>query len=324
MALLTTLVILFALTSLSFLFYRSVFATYAVSRNFADRVALHNLSLSGIYLAVSTLVEDRHESGYDSLHEDWALLGEKKTIFPEKEAKTTVHIVDLNSRLSVNNLVNPQGTGINPQYATFFYHLLNNAPFDVDSLTAAKIVAAIVDWQDKNDGDAVTSFHGQLGAESSYYDSLTPPVSCKNEPIETIDELLLIRGVSRKLLYGEKGKPGLAEYIAVTPPVFDVQPPVNINTASREVLMAIFSNASPAAIDNMIAYRDDNPFQLEKINWYSTFIPATALPNRSLIDIRSNLFEIKAAAAKGAMKTEIFTTVLREPERISFYGWRQR
>jgi type II secretory pathway component PulK len=40
------------------------------------------------------------------------------------------------------------------------------------------------------------------GATDDAYTSLTPPYRCKNGPIDSIDELLLVQGVTRDLLYG--------------------------------------------------------------------------------------------------------------------------
>lgn len=42
-----------------------------------------------------------------------------------------------------------------------------------------------------------------LGAESEFYEALTPPYFAKNGPLESIEELLLVRGVTPELLYGE-------------------------------------------------------------------------------------------------------------------------
>jgi hypothetical protein len=41
------------------------------------------------------------------------------------------------------------------------------------------------------------------GCESEYYSSLTPSYASKNSPLESVDELLLVRGVTPDLLYGE-------------------------------------------------------------------------------------------------------------------------
>lgn len=56
---------------------------------------------------------------------------------------------------------------------------------------------AILDWVDVDDNSRL------YGVESEYYESLSPAYSCKNGPLETIDELLLVRGVTAELLYGE-------------------------------------------------------------------------------------------------------------------------
>lgn len=43
----------------------------------------------------------------------------------------------------------------------------------------------------------------EFGCESEYYESLSPPYPAKNSPLESLDELLLVRGVTPSLLYGE-------------------------------------------------------------------------------------------------------------------------
>ena len=41
------------------------------------------------------------------------------------------------------------------------------------------------------------------GASDSYYLSLPQPYNCKNSPFETVEELLLVEGVTPQLLYGD-------------------------------------------------------------------------------------------------------------------------
>jgi type II secretory pathway component PulK len=55
---------------------------------------------------------------------------------------------------------------------------------------------AILDWLDEDDEPR------QFGAELEYYSSLDPPYAPKNGPLDTIEELLLVRGVTPELLYG--------------------------------------------------------------------------------------------------------------------------
>ncbi|MBM4075877.1 MAG: general secretion pathway protein GspK, partial [Planctomycetes bacterium] len=55
----------------------------------------------------------------------------------------------------------------------------------------------ILDWIDTDDT------RRPYGAESDFYESLTPPYRAKNGPIESLDELLMVQGVTPALLYGE-------------------------------------------------------------------------------------------------------------------------
>ena len=58
------------------------------------------------------------------------------------------------------------------------------------------IAGAIVDWMDP-DSDVRTD-----SAENDYYMGLSPAYRCKNGPIDSIDELLLVKGITADLLYG--------------------------------------------------------------------------------------------------------------------------
>ncbi|MDB5384625.1 MAG: Type secretory pathway component PulK-like protein [Planctomycetaceae bacterium] len=60
-----------------------------------------------------------------------------------------------------------------------------------------EISEAIFDWIDEDDDQR------EHGAENEIYQSLNPPYECKNQPLETLDELLLIRGITPQLLFGE-------------------------------------------------------------------------------------------------------------------------
>ncbi|MBB3204659.1 DNA uptake protein ComE-like DNA-binding protein [Rhodopirellula rubra] len=55
---------------------------------------------------------------------------------------------------------------------------------------------AILDWID-TDSDP-----RPLGCEDEYYSSLTTPYACPNEPLKSVEELLLVRGVTPQLLFG--------------------------------------------------------------------------------------------------------------------------
>jgi type II secretory pathway component PulK len=58
------------------------------------------------------------------------------------------------------------------------------------------IADAILDWIDSDDNPR------SLGAERDYYASLDPPYAPRNGPLGSIEELLLVRGVTPALLFG--------------------------------------------------------------------------------------------------------------------------
>lgn len=62
-----------------------------------------------------------------------------------------------------------------------------------------QIAGAIIDWRDEDEETSST------GAESDVYLRMQPPYQAKNAPFETVEELLLVQGMSRELLYGPPG-----------------------------------------------------------------------------------------------------------------------
>ncbi len=58
------------------------------------------------------------------------------------------------------------------------------------------VADAIMDWMDSDDEPR------EYGCEAEYYQQLTPAYYTKNGPLETVEELLLVRGVTPQLLFG--------------------------------------------------------------------------------------------------------------------------
>jgi len=68
-----------------------------------------------------------------------------------------------------------------------------------DNLDPRAIVDAIVDWRD---GDSKPT--GEAGdTEEAYYRALDKPYRVKNGPFSTVEELLLVKGVTGQVLFGE-------------------------------------------------------------------------------------------------------------------------
>ena len=68
--------------------------------------------------------------------------------------------------------------------------------FDLDEDEKSVIADSILDWRDAND------LHRLNGAEDEYYRSLKVPYECKDGDFDSVEELLLVRGVTEALFYG--------------------------------------------------------------------------------------------------------------------------
>ncbi len=62
------------------------------------------------------------------------------------------------------------------------------------------VVDSILDWRDPDDFIRVN------GAENEYYQSLKEPYDCKNGNFDSVEELMLVRGITPELFYGQKAK----------------------------------------------------------------------------------------------------------------------
>src|SRR6476646_5320236 len=116
---------------------------------------------------------------------------------------------------------------------------------------------SIVDWVDPDEEP------NPGGAESQYYQGRQPPYQCKNAPLDTIEELLLVKGVTPALLFGtdrnRNGKldpgeddgtgfnPGWAAYLTVYSRERNVDndgnPRINLNGNDLTQLQTDLTNA---------------------------------------------------------------------------------
>jgi len=109
----------------------------------------------------------------------------------------------------------------------------------VEGSLADILVDSIMDWRDPDD------LHRTNGAESDYYRSLSPAYTAKNGPLDSVEDLLWIRGMTPGLFYGvandseprSEGLPrlGLREVFTIDSPIDRV----NLRTATAEVIHAL-------------------------------------------------------------------------------------
>jgi general secretion pathway protein K len=133
---------------------------------------------------------------------------------PLGQALGSVTVTDLSGRLNVNRS--------DPD-------LLENLIANVtrDRSRAEELADAILDWVDADD------LHRGRGAERDWYERRGLPLP-RNSPVLQLRELLLVRGVTHELLFGERGRPGLAGFLTT-----EGTGKINVNSAAPEVLLAI-------------------------------------------------------------------------------------
>ncbi|MCX7825257.1 MAG: general secretion pathway protein GspK, partial [Verrucomicrobiae bacterium] len=229
---------------------------------------------------------------------------------PLGDGTFTVRVVDEQSRLNAN-VITPE------QWRT----LLRLC--GVDTETASIIVDSVGDWIDSDSG---TKFNG---AEDDYYMGLPPeqngPYHCKNGPMDRIEELLLVRGVTPEIFYGHQSESatdaqvtGIAQFLTTLPFI-----KVNVNTASSQVLQCIPGVTAQMA-EQLIRYRqgddgvdgtdDDKPFEdpgAVTSVWGGTMTRNELTQLQRYIDIKSSFFTIYSTGTVGNVRKTIVTTLYR-------------
>jgi general secretion pathway protein K len=101
-----------------------------------------------------------------------------------------------------------------------------------------ELLGCLTDWEDENDLSQLN------GAESDDFFYRERGYECKNAPIDTIDELLLIKGWTEEIVYGtptgevadvEYPMTGVAQHLTIWG-----DGKINPNSASREVLSSLY------------------------------------------------------------------------------------
>ena len=182
--LVVALVILFAIASLVLTLGR---AGRAESQASANEVASFEASATerGAEQYVLSILTDDFDSVGDLTEADWARIPVGKGLFwvirPDylDNDLPQFGLVDESSKINLNTV----------DVATL--SLMPNMTDD--------IAGSIINW--RSDSTAQTT----TGAQAGDYLGLPDPYSAKNAPFESVEELSMVRGVTRQLLYGELG-----------------------------------------------------------------------------------------------------------------------
>jgi len=245
--------VLWVLTLLSVIVGEFCFAMRAevnITRNFKEQTTAYYIAVAGVSRTVGELIRDevilRKVKQPKSEKEEEEQEGEEEQDYwrinvdippvPYGQGQFEVKIGNESGKVNIN--------GANESMLKMMLK-----GFDLDEQDKNIIVDSIMDWRDKN------NLHRINGAEDDYYRSLSEPYECKDGDFDSIEELLMVRGVTPEIFYG-----GLDKRVTVfkTPNKIirldhgskTIRPDLNkisINAASPDVLLAL-----PSMTDDLV------------------------------------------------------------------------
>lgn len=265
-----------------------------ISGNFRDDLQASYLAKSGVNIAISYLKYDGQNTETDNLTEDWA---KSYPPLPIGEGFVNVMIEDENGKIHVNGAVKENG-----EVDQFIYDALSRL-FQREEVDIG-ILNSIIDWIDPND-DPLPE-----GAEDSYYGSLDPPYECKDGPLDTLSELLMIKGVTDEV-YGK-----ISKYLTI---YSDAK--VNINTAGKDVLVCLDDEIDEGIAEGIIQYREEKPFDT-KDELKEVLEDEVYARIQSIIDVKSNAFSVVSIGRVKRVEKVVRAVIDREGGKISYRYWR--
>jgi len=249
--------------------------------------------VSGERFAQALLYRDRQDalrSNSDSLDDDWA-----QTIppVPIDNASMQGCIVDMQGRFNLNNLIDAEGKAVDI-FVVQFQRLLSE--LNIDQVKAQ----AVVDWIDTDVDTLIPD-----GAEDDYYTGLEVPYRAANSPFASVSELQLVKGFSSAIKEEKEDYELLLPHISVLPNPNGATP-VNVNTATPEVLASLSDEVKPLATDlsrwETGAYED-----------YPAGTGAEVAPPGTY-DVRSDYFQVRIDVEADGIKLSQYTLFERNGE----------
>jgi general secretion pathway protein K len=272
--------------------------------NLSDGLKLHYIAKSGFNGGQVVLIADTNS--FNTLNENWEtkmeLISAKwESMFPNTSLK--INIEDESGKIQINKLITDNN--YNPDIRNLLIRLLSLSEFKLNQNKIDEIVDSIKDWMDGD--DKVTG----AGVESVYYMGMETPYKAKNGPLDCIDELLMVKGMTRELLYGTKETLGLMHYLTI-----QGDGKININTTPKLMLKALSTGITDDMADRMDEYRKKEGADLSDLMWYKKISGAEDIRiEERLITTKSDYFKITSRGKLGNMTGQVTGVVRRDKDK---------
>jgi len=250
-ALLMVVWIFMVLSVLSAEFARAMRDDAAATQNLAEEVQARGVAMAGMNQALYRTLHAREqrtdETDPDAVPVDTLEVWEPDGTWHEEPywgGKYGVRIIDEGGKISLNRADE-----------ALLRKVFETLGLDTDA--QEEVVDAILDWRDSDD------LHRLHGAEDEYYMKLADPYHVKNGPFDSVDELLMVRGITRELFYGVRER-GLGEDDAPVVALRDVfsvfnrSANINVRTAPVAVLRVVLGGDEDA-VQEILTAREEDP-----------------------------------------------------------------
>jgi general secretion pathway protein K len=215
------------------------------------------------------------------------------------EATVSGYIEDAQGRFNLNSLaVNGK---MDPIALAVFGRLLSTLGLPPGLAEAA------ADWIDEDD-----ELISQNSAESGYYLALQPPYRPSSLPFGSVEELLRVRGFSAVIL--DKLRP----FVIALPNAA----PINVNTASPELLSALFPALSLGDASRIAVERQRTPFNsaaelLDRV-------PGSRGASLPALGVQSQFFLVSGSARQSNTHYQVTSLLQRQDSRWPRIVWQMQ
>ena len=251
-ALLMVLWIFMVLTVLVGEFSRGMRDDATATRNMAEEVQARGVAMAGMNQALYRSLRAREQHEEQRPQNQEAVEGQEEQWLPDgawhegvySGGTWRVRVVDEGGKI-----------GLNRADEALLRRVFDRLGLDQDQQEA--LADAILDWRDSDD------LHRVHGAEADYYEKLPEPYAPKNGPFDSVDELLMVRGMGRDLFFGMPDR-GMEQSESLRIPlkdifsVFNRSATINVRTAPAAVIRVLLEGDEEEVEDN-IAARDEDP-----------------------------------------------------------------
>lgn len=306
-ALVITLLVATLVVMIVFEIFRIGTRSLAAGAHGRDSIRAVLLAEAGVQAARVALRENFKDNQHDTLNEIWSRPAPPIEL---GDGTIEVRVEDEERKIDINRIVLPNGNAPDEQRLAVFRRLLQ--VLDLDT----RIADAVVDWLDNDETPRVG------GAESTYYLALPVPYKAKNDLFDTVGELRLVRGVTPEVFSR------LAPFVTVSS-----SGKVNINTASKEVLMSLAAGQDAAeggaideaAANQIIEYRALSPFErpedIEKVSLQLRDLYRRTR-FRDLIDVRGTVWHVRSSGDSAGTVRTVDAVGVRTGNDIQWRYWR--